>query len=292
MRNLKELKWSDLKTGIFFLLGLAFAAYLGIVIGKNTSIFTGVTTIRFMTRDVNGLAENNFVAVAGKKIGTVSNLDFTTQNDSLYVVADLKLQNEYANLVTRDSKASIRSLGVLGDKYVDIKAGVGPPVKDGDFIRFLPEDGLSALTDNAKNTVEKLNTLLDKLNNGDGPAGRLISDKQMGEDLQKTVANLRKSSEELQSVAAQISHGKGLVSRLLHDKSLADDTEQTIANLKKAAAETEALMKQINSGKGSLGKLNNDPALYNNLSKTLVSLDTLLTDLKKRPKRYVRFTLF
>jgi len=292
MRNLKELKWSDLKTGIFFLLGLGFAAYLGLVIGRNTSVFTGVTTIKIMTENVNGLAENNFVAVAGKKIGTVSSLNFATENDSLFVVANLKLQNEYANLVTKDSKASIRSLGVLGDKYVDIKAGTGQPVKEGDFIQLVPEDGLSALTDNAKNTIEKLNTLLDKLNNGDGPAGRLISDKQMGEDLQKTVANLRKSSEELNSVAGQISHGNGLLSKLLHDKSLAEDTEQTIANLKKASAETETLLKQLNEGKGSLGKLNSDPALYDNLSATLVSLDSLLTDLKRKPNRYVRFTLF
>jgi phospholipid/cholesterol/gamma-HCH transport system substrate-binding protein len=292
MRNLKELKWSDLKTGIFFLVGIGFAAWLGLVIGKNTSFFSGVTTVKFITRDVNGLAENNFVAVAGKKIGTVSKLDFTSYHDSLYVVADLKLQNEYANLVTKDSKASIRSLGVLGDKYVDIKAGRGDPVKDGDYIRFQFEDGLTGLTNKAKLTVEKLNTLLDKLNNGDGPAGRLISDKQMGEDLQKTVANLRKSSDELTNVASELHNGKGLLPKLLHDKSLADNTEQTIANLKSAAAETETLMRQLNDGKGTLGKLNSDPALYNNLSKTLVSLDTLLTDLKKRPRRYVRFTLF
>lgn len=292
MRNLKELKWSDLKTGIFFLLGLGFAAYLGLVIGKNTSIFTGVTTIRILTSNVNGLAENNFVAVSGKKIGTVSKLSFTTQNDSLFVVADLKLQNEFAGLVTKDSKASIRSLGVLGDKYVDITSGTGKPVREGDYIQLVPEDGLSAITANAKQTIEKLNTLLDNLNHGDGPAGRLISDKQMGEDLQKTVANLRKTSQELTSVSEQMSHGKGLLSKLLHDKSMADDTAETIVNLKNAAAETETLMKQLNDGQGTLGKLNSDPALYNNLSRTLVSLDSLLIDMKRSPDRYVRFTLF
>ncbi|NTV66534.1 MAG: MCE family protein, partial [Chlorobaculum sp.] len=85
---------------------------------------------------------------------------------------------------------------------------------------------------------------------------------------------------------------KGLLPKLINDKSLADNTEKTIVNLRNAAAETETLMKQLNDSQGTLGKLNNDPALYNNLSKTLVSLDTLLVDLKKRPNRYVRFTLF
>jgi len=292
MINLKELKWSDLKTGIFFLLGLGFAAYLGLVIGKNTSFFSGVTTIRIMTKNVDGLTENNFVAVAGKKIGTVGKLDFTSKNDSLYVIADLKLRNEYAGLVTKDAVASIRSLGVLGDKYVDITAGTGKPVQEGDYIRLQAEEGLAGLASNAKHTMEKLNAVLDKLNNGVGPAGRLISDKKMGDDLEKTVLNLRKTTDDLTKVSAELHNGKGLLPKLINDKSLASNTEQTIVNLKNAAAETETLMKQLNDSKGTLGKLNNDPALYNNLSHTLRSLDSLLTDLKKSPSRYVRFTLF
>ena len=64
MRNPNALKWSDLRTGIFFLLGLGFAAYLGLVVGKNSSLFTGVTTIKVLSQDVQGLAENNFVSVS------------------------------------------------------------------------------------------------------------------------------------------------------------------------------------------------------------------------------------
>ncbi|NTU52688.1 MAG: MCE family protein [Chlorobiaceae bacterium] len=292
MRNLKDLKWSDLKTGIFFVLGLGFAAYLGVVIGKNTSVFSGVTTIKVMTKNVDGLTENNFVAIAGKKIGTVSKLDFVIRKDSLYVIADLKLRNEYASLVTKDSKASIRSLGVLGDKYVDITAGTGDSVREGDYIRLDSDDGLAGLTSNAKQTIEKLNTLLDNLNHGQGPAGRLISDKKMGDDLGKTVANLRKSSDELSKVSSNMSSGKGLLPKLINDKSLADNTTETLESLKRTSAETESLMKKLNDSKGTLGRLNSDPALYDNLSRSLVTLDSLLSDLKRKPGRYVRFTLF
>lgn len=285
MKNLKELKWSDLKTGIFFVLGLGFAAYLGLVIGKNTSMFTGVTTIRFMSQNVNGLAENNFVAVSGKKIGTVSKLNFTTQHDSLYVIAELKLRNEFAGLVTKDSKATIRSLGILGDKYVDITTGKGPSVREGDFIRLETDDGLAGLTTNAKATLEKLNTLLDNLNNGKGPAGRLISDEKMGNELQETMANLRTTSAELSKVSTGLSKGNGLLPRLMKDKELADNTAQTIENLKTTTA-------KLNSTQGTLGKLGSDPALYDNMTRTMSSLDSLLTDLKRKPGRYVKFSLF
>jgi phospholipid/cholesterol/gamma-HCH transport system substrate-binding protein len=292
MRNPKELKWSDLKTGIFFVLGLAFIAYLGIVIGKNTSTFTGVTTVKIMSKNVNGLTENNFVSVSGKKIGTVSKLNFTTKNDSLYVVAELRLRNEFAPLVTKDSRAMIRSLGILGDKYVDITTGTGKPVNEGDFIGLDAEGGMASLATNASEALGKINTLLEKLNSGKGPAGRLISDEKMGAELQETMTNLRTTSAELSKVSTDLSNGKGLLPRLIKDKSIADNTAQTLENLKSTTAKAETLVDRMNSNQGTLGKLNSDPALYNNLNRTMVSLDSLLTDLKKKPGRYVKFSLF
>jgi phospholipid/cholesterol/gamma-HCH transport system substrate-binding protein len=289
MRNPKELKWRDLKTGIFFVLGIGFAAYLGIVIGKNTSTFTGVTIVKIMSKDVNGLTENNFVAVSGKKIGTVSNLTFKTRDNSLYVVADLRLRNEFAPLVTRDSKATIRSLGILGDKYVDITTGTDRPVRNGEFIRLVPEGGLQA---SAAEAITKLNTLLEKLNSGKGPAGRLLTDEKMGAELQQTMTNLNKTSAELSKVSSDLSNGDGLLPRLIKDKSLADNTSKTLENLKNTTAKAETVLERMNSDKSSLGRLNSDPALYNNLNRTMVSLDSLLTDMKRKPGRYVRFTLF
>ena len=292
MRNPKELKWSDLRTGIFFVLGLSFAAYLGIVIGKNTSTFTGVTTIRIISNNVNGLAENNFVSVSGKKIGTVSKLSFSTVHDSLQVVADLRLRNEFAGLVTKDSKAMIRSLGILGDKYVDITTGKGTPVKDGEYISLVNEDGMAGLASNASTALAKINTLLDRLNNGKGPAGRLLSDEKMGAELQQTMTNLNTTSADLSKFSSELSNGKGILPRLMNDKALADNTAHTLENLKSTTAKAEILVERLNSEQSTLGKLNSDPALYNNLNRTMVSLDSLLTDLKRKPGRYVKFTFF
>lgn len=292
MRNPNALKWSDLKTGIFFLLGLGFAAYLGLVIGKNSSLFTGTTTIKVLSRDVQGLAENNFVSVSGKKIGTVSKLDFVTNNDSLYVVAELKLRNEFAGLVTKDAKATIRSLGVLGDKYVDIMTGKGTPVGNGDFIALDSEDGMAELTGGANQALAKINDLLDKLNNGKGVAGRLVSDEKMGTELAATVSSLKNTSAELSTLSQKASKGNGLLPKLINDGELAKNTEQTVSRLNQAAEKTEALLAKLESDQGTFGQLHSNPALYNNLNETLTSLDSLLVDLKKNPKRYVKFSVF
>ncbi|MGB0131845.1 MlaD family protein [Chlorobium sp.] len=292
MKNPNALKWSDLRTGIFFLLGLGFAAYLGLVVGKNSSLFTGVTTIKVLSRDVQGLAENNFVSVSGKKIGTVSKLDFVTNNDSLYVVAELRLRNEFAVLVTKDAKATIRSLGVLGDKYVDIITGKGPQVKNGDFIALDAEDGMAELTGGANRALAKINLLLDKINSGKGVAGRLVSDEKMGAELAETVSSLKSTSAELSALSRKASSGSGLLPKLINDGELAKNTEETVSRLNKAAEKTEALMAKLESDQGTFGQLHSNPALYNNLNQTLSSLDSVLVDLKKNPKRYVKFSVF
>ncbi len=292
MKNPNALKWSDLKTGIFFVFGIGFAAWLGLVIGKNTNLFSGVTTVKILSRDVQGLAENNFVSVSGKKIGTVSKMNFVTRHDSLFVVADLKLKQEFATLVTKDARATIKSLGVLGDKYVDISTGKGTAVTNGDFITLVNEDGVANLTSNASKAFDKINQLLDNLNNGKGMAGKLLSDEKMGNELAETVTSLKNTSDELAKLSQKASRGEGLLPKLLNDKSMAKNTTQTIERLNLAAQKTESLMTKLNNDKGTFGQLSSNPALYQNLTRTLSSLDSVLVDLKANPKRYVKLSLF
>lgn len=292
MKNPNTLKWSDLKTGIFFLLGLGFTAYLGLVISKNSSLFTGTTTVKILSRDVQGLAENNFVSVSGKKIGTVSKLDFVNEHDSLFVVAELRLRNEYASLVTKDAKAEIRSLGVLGDKYVDITTGNGKPVQNGDFIALETKDGVGELTGNATKMLVKINELLDKINSGKGVAGKLISDEKTGTEFTETLSSLKTASAELAALSRKASNGNGLLPKLINDGKFAKNTEETMIHLNQAAEKTESLMAKLESDRGTFGQLHSNPELYNNLTETLSSLDSLLIDVRKNPKRYVKFSVF
>ena len=83
-----------------------------------------------------------------------------------------------------------------------------------------------------------------------------------------------------------------------------DNTQQLTANLaaidvadmtakvNKTLANVEQVTQKLNSNEGSLGLLMRDKSLYNNLNATAASADSLLTDLKAHPKRYVHFSIF
>lgn len=293
MKNPNTLKWRDLTTGIFFVIGLGLAAYIGLVVGKNSSLFKSVTTIKMVAQNVGSLKENNFVSVSGKKIGIVSQLDFINRSDSLYVLVEMRLQEEFAPIVTKDSKARIIALGILGDKYVDITTGTGKQVEEGDFITLdESESGLDNLTSSAAEAVGQINTLLDNINNGKGPLAKLLGSEEMASDLEKTMNNLKTASAELTVLASEVKNGKGLLPKLINDKEFASETENTITNIKQVAARADSLVQKLNSEEGTIGQLHSNPALYSNLNESLEALDSLLIDLKENPKRYVRFSLF
>ena len=70
------------------------------------------------------------------------------------------------------------------------------------------------------------------------------------------------------------------------------DLKATILKLDTTMNGVNQFVQKVNSTEGTIGMLLNDRDLYINLSNTVTSADSLLTDLKAHPKRYVHFSLF
>jgi phospholipid/cholesterol/gamma-HCH transport system substrate-binding protein len=70
------------------------------------------------------------------------------------------------------------------------------------------------------------------------------------------------------------------------------DLQATLDSVNRTISSVHAMMEQIQSPNGTLGKLMSDPELYNSLNHTVQSADSLVTDLKAHPKRYVHFSVF
>ena len=63
------------------------------------------------------------------------------------------------------------------------------------------------------------------------------------------------------------------------------------AGARKLGEERPYQFRDLNNPDSTLGKLLHDPELYNNLSNTAASMDALLQDIKKNPKRYISIKL-
>ena len=68
--------------------------------------------------------------------------------------------------------------------------------------------------------------------------------------------------------------------------------QATLDSVNAAVGSLHKLLAQAQNPDGTLGRMMNDPTLYNNLNHTIQSADSLVTDLKTNPKRYVHFSVF
>jgi phospholipid/cholesterol/gamma-HCH transport system substrate-binding protein len=103
--------------GIFIIIGLLSLAYLSVNLG-DVSLFGSdqyKVTARFA--NVAGLKAGASVEIAGVSIGKVSNIDI----DDYEAVVDLMINPEIK--LQEDVIASIRTQGIIGDKYIKINPG-------------------------------------------------------------------------------------------------------------------------------------------------------------------------
>jgi phospholipid/cholesterol/gamma-HCH transport system substrate-binding protein len=305
--------WRNLRTGILFVAGIILAGILGLIVGKNTSLLARHDTAYLFLSDIKGLAEGNMVAISGKKIGVVKALDFEQRIDTSGVRVTLDIVDEFFGLITSDSKATIRALGVLGDKYIEITLGRSHvKLKDGGYLAVSMDPGLDDLTSSAIKTMNTIQELSSKINKGEGSLGKLITTNELNEKVIKTMSNI-------ETMTNKFSHGSGLLATLINDEALAKRVASLITNLSDVSASlkegkgslgklmvdesfynnlsslakrTDSLLAKLSTSEGTLGKFANDPAVYDNLNRSILSLDSLLIDLKQNPDRYLTVKVF
>lgn len=308
-----SVRWRNLRTGLLFLVGVALAGTLGLIIGKNTGLLSKHDTVHLFVEDIRGLTEGNMVSISGKKVGTIAAMHFTSRHDTSGITIDLDIRDEYFGLITSDSRAVIKSLGVLGDKYIDIVLGRSPqPLKDGDSLATEMQPGVEELTASALRTMSDIASVSEKINRGEGTIGRLISSTELSDRLVEAASRF-------EEISKRLLHGPGPAAALLNDDSLAVRMKSGVADLSTLAASlrqgkgtlgklfvdeslyqtlnsisrrSDSLAARLNDPNGSIGRFSRDTEFYVNLNRTIASLDSLLVDLKQNPGRYVKLSLF
>ena len=79
---------------------------------------------------------------------------------------------------------------------------------------------------------------------------------------------------------------------ILTAKLAAVDIDGTMLKVNQTLANVQNFTDRLNSNEGTFGKLLNDPTFYNNLNSAVVNADSLVTNVKAHPKRYVHFSIF
>lgn len=266
---------------------------------------------------VDGLAEGNPVQINGMKIGYIHKIDLHPDLSGRILVTFL-VEKRYN--IKKLATAEIISSDLLGAKAIRIIPGQQAAFHESeDTLKAKIELGLTEQLVPMKEKVESMVSSLDSIMKvikhgltnaeGNGLAEGFsnvgttlkhlahmsalydsLSITQKGkikgilDNVQSITTNFKANNEKLNAAIGNFAN--------ISDSLAKSNLKSTISKADKTLGQLEAITKRINNGQGSLGLLAKDDSLYIGLKNSSKDLDALLKDIKKEPKKYLKFSVF
>jgi len=269
----KQLRWSKLKVGL--VITIAFLALLVAVFfaGNIEKIFSPKTELKAEFRDVRGLRRGAPVWIFGTEVGSVRNIHLDPVRGAIVTIS---INKSALTFLKKDSQASIMTMGLLGDKYIELSAGSpgAEPLQPGELIKGTEPIQFSQIIETTSVAIEKMGDFINKLDvfvtkmeKGEGTVAKFFTDPTI-------YNNLKKSTETLTVLLEQIKNSEGTLKLFIEDPSLYKKTVTAISSI-------EEFSTKLNEGSGTLKKLVEDPELYGNLNQAASRLSSILEGIEK-----------
>ncbi len=258
-----------IRLGIFIIVGLALFTLAIFIIGKQKNLFNPVFKVTATFNNVSGLKIGNNIRFSGINVGTVDNI--TIINDST-VLVEMFIQQHIKKFLKSDSKVSIGSEGLIGDRLIVISQGSvnAPIVKKNQRLKSVEPMETDAIIASVKRAVENTEIITEqlalvmlKVNSGKGTMGRLIHDTDIAQDIKGTIVNFGNSSKTLDETIKSTQTDIGIIMKSL---------KYTVDNVKVSTQQMEEIMIGVNGGKGSIGGLLQDTVTIKNIDQTIINL--------------------
>ncbi|MCM8812498.1 MAG: MlaD family protein [Candidatus Omnitrophica bacterium] len=227
----------ECKVGIFVFIGVVILSVLVFKIGGIDIFSADMYTVYAVFDSVSGVNKESPVHVAGVNVGEVKKLDIFYNPVAQKMQVKLALRIRKSVRIPRDSRISVKMLGVLGDKYLEVESGVDVehPVRHGDSL-----PGQSPV---------QMEKIADALSAVVGNKGVQDSLRDTIYNLKETTDHLRDASASLQEILARVERGEGTLGRFLEDDSIYVVTQSMIENL---SVKLDKTVVDLNSGVNEL----------------------------------------
>lgn len=242
MRVRKKDKKNLVKVGAF-ISGLTIVLMVIIAsIGKETSLFSPKVSIKARVPNVSNLKTGSFVELKGIRIGTVEGINIVSEDE---VEIRMTILEDALKWIKEDSKVSVSTAGLVGDKYVEIfngtkDGGKFDPGKDvlvsesvTDFKSIVTKgENIASVTERI---LTKLDTILTKIGDGkmivqsvqsiNNASANLeaitgeLKEANMGE----MVRSVKNTTASMDKILTRIEKGPGTINSLIYDESVHDD---------------------------------------------------------------------
>ncbi|HZV86099.1 MAG TPA: MlaD family protein [Candidatus Binatus sp.] len=305
MPQRKQLTWTELRVGLFVLVGLS-------VLAAGIFYVTGAGTLGPKYRLVTYLPEASLlsggapVRLDGVEVGNVESIRLApripgkAREKDRNVEVVMRVSKHYENDILTDSEASLVTEGLLGNRYVNITRGMtGLPLKDMQEVPGHEEKAMAQVVERSADVLANLQALSEEVQDlihgvkqGKGSLGKFLTDDQAYNHLNSILAKgdmmvtnvqsgqgtlgklvasdemynkVDKGLDSVNVILTDVRSQKGTLGKLLYDPSFYDEAKQAMTN-------ANAMISDVRAGKGSLGKLATDDTLYTKFKETSENL--------------------
>lgn len=300
----------EMKIGLVATLGLVIL-FFGLKFLKGLSLFDSDDTYYITFTEIGGLPKSTPVYADGYQVGVIKEINY---DYSLEAPIKASIGVSKKMHIPEGTRAEIVK-DLMGNMQVDLL--LGP-----DHSKLIPVGGTipgrvqgSALSEAAA-FIPEIQKMLPKLDSILTGVNNLVNDPALGasvHNLKTTTAEFAVTSKKIHLMADELqgklpdmlaqADGTLRNTNRLTGKLAGVDVQGTMSRVNATIDNVHQLTAQLhdrmNSRDNSLGLLMNDRSLYDNLNGSIGSLhqtighaDSLVTDLKAHPKRYVHFSLF
>ena len=279
---------------VVFVAILAFA--IGIfMVGSRASLFTRKVDYRIRFASAAGLTDGNAVRLAGVTVGDVTDVALSERPGDSTVTVAISVERRMSSRIRTDTTASIKTIGLLGDKYIELVGGSAgaAEIAPGGEIPAAREAGIEKLLAGGEGLLgdlteiaRSLKVILGRTEKGEGLLGEVTSNSEHGRELG---SSLNQTLKQLSVTLTKINSGRTLAGKLLADEQYGKETGDAIHHALASASHVfGALSADLDKGNGALPALLADPegkkkvyGLIDNLSQAGVSLARVSGDLDR-----------
>lgn len=251
------------------------------------------STVYYMvSSNVERVAESSHVKLNGYKVGFVGSMNFDYKTNKivlgLYLDPSLKLPKGTSAIIQPDLLGNSNVYLTMGNSNEMMVSGdtlaggeMAPGLTDGiadampAVMALLPKvdsllSGLNVVVRESKlqESLLEINTLSHKLD-------RTLS--ELNRELPGILSNMNDATANLDTLSVELKQA--------HIQEIIQQASATLDSV-------NLMVATLNSTEGTAGKLINSDALHTQLEETLGHVDSLVTDIKEHPKRYINIKLF
>lgn len=273
---------NPLKVGLLTLAALASVVVMSLKITRNQSGFGKHIEYKTMLEDASGIFEKTPIKVAGINAGRIKAIQL--EGNKALITFEIIEQIK----ITPDAQLKIKSVGLLGDKFIDMNVGSqqGERLAEGSMIPTTTGGGLDNLSKDAgevlKEVKEIASTIKEALRDDEGRnvIKEIVTNiNDMTASLKRiTTGNedkINKIIDDMEAVSAQLAHE---TDRYQKDSLMGDLAKvgPILDKVDAAVSDLKIIVADVKEGKGTVGKLLRDDAVVDQVSQTLSSVNRLV----------------